>query len=73
MRQPPRAHIWTVKELAKYLAVSETTIYSLLDEGRFPGAFRVRTQWRVPDSGVAQFIKDSMQTPETGKKKDHDR
>lgn len=67
----PREHIWTVQELADHWAVSESTIYALLDEGQLPGAFKVKRLWRIPDSAVAAYLAAAAQ--EKKEKDDHGR
>jgi len=47
--------ILTAKELAKYLKVSEITIYKLVNEGALPG-FRIGNQWRFKLSEVEAAI-----------------
>lgn len=51
-----REHIWTPEELAEYMSVSITTVYRLLHNDDFPGAFRIGQLWRIPESALAAFL-----------------
>lgn len=58
MDQPrqPREYVWTVEELAQHWSVSTATIYGLLEQEMFPGAFKVGRLWRIPDRAVASYL-----------------
>lgn len=48
----------TIKELAKYLKVKQSTIYNWINKGRIPVS-KVVGQWRFKRSEIDQWIKDS--------------
>ncbi len=59
-KQQPKEHIWEAQELADHWSVSPGTIYTLLRNGKFPGAFRVGTLWRIPDKAVAAYLEEQF-------------
>jgi excisionase family DNA binding protein len=65
----------TIKELAKYLNVTERTIYNLLERGELPG-FKVGANWRFRKEDIDKWIEENMKskmkrkdTPNDGDKK----
>jgi excisionase family DNA binding protein len=46
----------TKKELAERLRLHRNAVARLLADGRFPGAFRIGRQWRIPASDLRVFI-----------------
>ena len=48
----------TIKELAKYLSVTERTIYNLLERGQLPG-FKVGGTWRFKREDIDKWIEDN--------------
>ncbi|MCX9147725.1 helix-turn-helix domain-containing protein [Erythrobacter sp. WG] len=61
---PDRAHegemieeILTVREVAKFLKVTERTIYRLATEGQIP-SFKVGGSWRFQRSDLIQWMND---------------
>ncbi|OGW17482.1 MAG: DNA-binding protein [Nitrospinae bacterium RIFCSPLOWO2_12_FULL_45_22] len=48
----------TIKELAKYLNVTERTIYNLLERGQLPG-FKVGGAWRFKREDINNWIEDN--------------
>ena len=55
----------TVTEVAERLRVHPRTIVRWLDDGLFPGAYRLpgaKGAWRVPRTAVADFIRTQRQT-----------
>ncbi len=48
--------LMTVEEVAKYLAVTERTIYRLVKEGRLP-AYRVGGQWRFKVAVLEEWMR----------------
>ena len=49
--------ILTIKEVAKYLKVTERTLYRLVQEGKIP-AFKVGGSWRFQLSDIEAWIAD---------------
>jgi len=49
----------TIKELAKYLNVTERTIYNLLERGELPG-FKVGANWRFRKEDIDKWIEQNM-------------
>lgn len=48
--------LWTPKEVADYLKVTERTVYRWIGDGALP-AFKIGRQWRIKDSDVkARFL-----------------
>jgi len=46
----------TTGKVAARLGVSAPTVRDLIDAGKFPGAFKVGTDWRVPAADVDAYI-----------------
>jgi excisionase family DNA binding protein len=51
------ANIVTVKEVKKYLKLSDSTIYKLASNGELPG-FRIGDSWRFDMDEIIKLIKD---------------
>ena len=49
-------------EVRAELRCSKTTLLSMLAEGDFPNAYKVRHQWRIPTSDV-KAIKEALKAP----------
>lgn len=47
--------ILTTKELAKYLKLTEVTIYKYANEGRIPG-FKVGSRWRFDKDKIDELF-----------------
>ena len=47
--------IMTIKEVAKYLKITEKTIYRLLIDDRFPG-FKIGGSWRFEMKQIQKWI-----------------
>lgn len=47
-----------IKDLAKYLNVTERTIYNLLERGDLPG-FKVGASWRFRKEDIDKWIEES--------------
>ncbi|OQX50999.1 MAG: DNA-binding protein [Candidatus Cloacimonas sp. 4484_209] len=58
----------TIKELAKYLNVTERTIYNLLERGELPG-FKVGANWRFRKEDINKWIEENMKNKTKGKDK----
>jgi len=58
----------TIKELAKYLNVTERTIYNLLERGELPG-FKVGANWRFRKEDINKWIEQNMKNKTKGKDK----
>ena len=58
----------TIKELAKYLNVTERTIYNLLERGELPG-FKVGANWRFRREDIDKWIEENMKSKIKGKGK----
>ena len=52
--------IMTLKEVAKYLRMSEFSIYRLLKENQIPG-FKLRGQWRFKKPVIDKWIESKME------------
>ena len=52
----------TVKETARRLGVCPHTVYTLVREGELP-AFRVRNQWRVNETSLAEYMQAENPSP----------
>ncbi|MGD8513390.1 MAG: helix-turn-helix domain-containing protein [Deltaproteobacteria bacterium] len=55
------ASIVTAKEIAKYLRLTESTIYKLASTGELPG-FRVGKSWRFDMDEILKRIKDERES-----------
>lgn len=62
----------TIKELAKYLNVTERTIYNLLERGELPG-FKVGANWRFRKEDIDKWIEDSKKMNVPAKKQQNKR
>ncbi len=62
----------TIKEIAKYLNVTERTIYNLLDRGELPG-FKVGASWRFKKEDIDKWIEDSKKMSISAKKQQNKR
>ncbi|WP_347553229.1 helix-turn-helix domain-containing protein (plasmid) [Pseudalkalibacillus hwajinpoensis] len=47
----------TITQVAKYLQVSEVTMYKLLREGKIQG-FKIGRGWRVRSADLSLYIED---------------
>ncbi|MBU2703192.1 excisionase family DNA binding protein [Sporomusaceae bacterium BoRhaA] len=54
--------VYTPKELAEILKVSEQVIADELKGGRLK-AFKVGRQWRIPENHVKEYIKNNSNQP----------
>jgi len=52
----PMAQILTTKDLAKYLKLTEVTIYKYVKEGKIP-AQRVGSRWRFDKDKIDEMLK----------------
>lgn len=50
--------ILTLKEVAKYLKLTEKTAYRLASEGKLPG-FKVGGSWRFKESDLQEWIDEN--------------
>ncbi len=48
--------ILTIKELSKYLKLTNVTIYKYLSEGKIPG-FKVGSRWRFDKDQIDELMK----------------
>jgi len=62
----------TIKELAKYLNVTERTIYNLLERGELPG-FKVGANWRFRKEDIDKWIEDNKKMNIPAKKQQNKR
>lgn len=53
----------TIDEVADYLRVSRTTVYTLVREGKLP-ASKVGREWRVKTEDVDKYLQENQVTPE---------
>ena len=51
--------LMTVREAARFLSVSQSTLYSLMDSGRL-AYVKIGRARRLPRRGVTQFAADNM-------------
>lgn len=51
--------VFTVEEVAKYLKVTPTTIYRMLEDGRLTG-FKIGASWRIRESDITAYIERSQ-------------
>jgi excisionase family DNA binding protein len=51
--------LYTVKEVAKRLRVSISTVIRLIEEGQIKGVYRVGNQYRIPESSLEDYIRRS--------------
>ena len=49
----------TPRECMNYLYIGKSTFYKLVNSGELP-AFRIGKLWRVPKSGLQDFIRKNM-------------
>lgn len=42
----------TADELSRHWRVSADTVRAICEEGKLPGAYRVRKQWRIPKRAI---------------------
>lgn len=56
--------VYTPKQLAELLQVSEQVIADELKSGRLVG-FRVGRQWRITESSVREYIKNNTACPDS--------
>jgi len=52
-----KSDIITIKDVAEYLKIKETTAYSLAAKGEIPG-FKVGGSWRFSKKDIEQWIED---------------
>ncbi len=62
----------TIKELAKYLNVTERTIYNLLERGELPG-FKVGANWRFRKEDINKWIEENKKMNVPTKKQQTER
>ena len=59
-------NIVTAKELAKYLKLSDSTIYKLASDGDLPG-FKIGDSWRFDMDEVVKLIEKTKRGKKTNK------
>lgn len=60
-------HLLTIKEVAKYLKVSERSVLRYIEAGRLR-ASRIG-QWRIKQSNLEKFLKENSNVKKKGRKK----
>lgn len=55
-------------EFQEIIGVSRNTAARILDEGKVPGAFRLKRRWRIPMTGIEKFMQSAEQRTHTKKK-----
>ena len=55
----------TAKELAKYLKLTEVTIYKYVHEGKIPGA-KIASRWRFDKDQIDDFFKSGEEESRDG-------
>jgi len=58
-KSPTGPRVLTVRELAGYLRVHQTTVYRLLREGKLP-AFRIGSNWRFTREEIERWMIDEQ-------------
>ena len=48
--------LYTVKDVAESMSISEFEIRELCKQGKFPGLKKIGRQWRIPESGIESFL-----------------
>lgn len=51
--------VWTVRQVAEYLRVSERTVYRMAERGEMP-AFKVGDTWRFRREDIAAWIEQQQ-------------
>ncbi|MCF6215660.1 MAG: helix-turn-helix domain-containing protein [Emcibacter sp.] len=49
--------IWTIKDVARYLKLTEKTAYRLVADGEIPG-FKIGGSWRFTREEIEQWIEN---------------
>jgi len=49
--------MFTVKELAKRLRVSHSTVVRLIESGEIQNVIKVGTQYRIPESSFNEYLR----------------
>lgn len=62
---PPTVATMTIREAARYLSISEDTLYRYASTGRIP-AFKLGNRWRFTRARLDQWINDQMPPERTG-------
>ncbi len=65
---PLTPRLLTVKEVAESLRVHARTAYRLVTEGQIR-SIRIGSQWRVPESALAEFIEKGLSAVPASKPK----
>ena len=65
MREAPQVRAMTVREVANYLNVNETTVYRLAQR-RELAAFKVAGAWRFKREDIDLWIERQKSAPEPG-------
>jgi excisionase family DNA binding protein len=55
--------ILTVKEVADFLKLHQTTVYKMIKSGELP-AFKIGSDWRFRRSRIEEWLASRTQTPE---------
>ena len=63
VKLPTTETIFTIKEVAEYLKVTERTIYRLAGAKKIP-AFKVGGVWRFDKADIVKWIKDQTASPD---------
>lgn len=61
---PAPAPIMTVREVADFLRLTETTVYNLLQKGTLPGK-KIGGQWRISHTTLTQWPEAQATVEET--------
>ena len=51
----------TTKEVAEHLRVSVNAVKVILRDGKIKGAFKLSNEWRIPEKGLEEYIKELQQ------------
>jgi excisionase family DNA binding protein len=54
-----------VAQVAHRLGCASWTVHRLIKRGRFPGAFQLEREWRVPVAAVDAFLSDDCSSRST--------
>ena len=54
----------TTKEVAKHLRITVNAVKLILREGRIKGAFKIANEWRIPEKGLEDYVRELQQEAE---------
>jgi excisionase family DNA binding protein len=60
------SRIWTKKEVAQYLGISEITVLRMIQSGDVP-AYKVRGRWRLKEEDIECYLQERSTLVQKGK------